>query len=278
MSEQQADVTEGSSDLEEDLEQDELAESSAALDDDQEIESSEEVEEDEDGEIIRTFESDKANERFSEITTKAKQAEQDAAANRAENEALRRRLEAMESAEVPAFDDTGAPKIEDFDYDQDQYQSAVITYESTKAAHNILTQQKNASRQATDVALKNALFENHNQKRSTLSTTVKDLGPVLDSSQLNNQTLGGNATAEAILRSENGAEIEYHIAKNPEIAVRLNNMDQYSAYGEVARISETLKVKPKKSAALPKPVGASPSGGGKTSGFKAVHSAGATFK
>ena len=99
----------------------------------------------------------------------------------------------------------------------------------------------------------------------------------MNASQVNKQTAGGNATAEAILRSENGAEIEYHIAKNPEMAVRLNNMDQFTAFGEVARLSESLKVKPKKSAALPEPIEASPSGGGKTSEFKAVHSAGATF-
>ena len=95
---------------------------------------------------------------------------------------------------------------------------------------------------------------------------------------LNNRTEGGGATAEAIMRTPNGADIEYHIAKNPELAVRLNNMDQYSAIGEVARLSEQLKVKPKKSAALPDPVGATPSGGGKTGKHQPKYSAGATYE
>jgi hypothetical protein len=111
-----------------------------------------------------------------------------------------------------------------------------------------------------------------------LATSVKDLWQTLDKSYLDNRTLGGNAAAEAILRRDNSAEIEYFIAKNPEVAVRLNGSDQYSVFDEISRISEALRVKPKKSAALPKPVGASPSGGGRSSEHKAVFSAGATFE
>ena len=275
MSEYQEDAQEDSSDLEDETEfQDEEAESSAALDEDQETESSEEVEDDE---TIGVFESDKANKRFSEITAKAKQAEADAAANRAENEALRRRIDAMETGAVPAFNDTGSPNIDDYDSYED-HQTAVIAYESGKAAHNILAQQRTANQQANERAKTATMYDDHNRKRAALAATVPTLGESLARSQLNNQTQGGNATAEAILRSMNGAEIEYHIAENPDIAVRLNNMDQYSAYGEVARISESLKVKPRQGAVLPKPIGASPSGGSRSTRSKAVYSKGATFK
>lgn len=271
MSEQELDVIEDSSDLNEDQIIDESAESSAALD-------TEEVSESTEDETIKVFESDKANQRFSQITTETKEAKAEAAASRAENEALRRRIDAMESAELPAYEDPGAPKLEDFEFDTDAHTAANIAYQSEKATHTVLAQQRIANKQATEAANQQELFGSHNRKRGVLAQTVKDLTETLNASQLNNQTQGGQSTAEAILRSENGAEIEYHIAKNPELAVRLNNMDQFTAFGEVARLSETLKVKPKKSAALPDPIEASPSGGGKTSGFKAVFSAGATFE
>lgn len=271
MSEQQEDVIEESSDLTEELIIDETAEPSTALD-------TEQVSEEPEDETIKVFESDKANQRFSQITTETKEAKAEAAASRAENEALRRRIEAIESTALPEYVDPGAPNLQDFDYDTDAHQAASIAYETTKATHNVLAQQRVATKQASEAANQQALFGDHNQKRTALALTVKDLNETLNASQLNNQTQGGNATAEAILRSENGAEIEYHIAKNPEIAVRLNNMDQFTAFGEVARIAESLKVKPKKSAALPEPVGASPSGGGQTSEFKAVYSAGATYE
>jgi len=273
LSEYEQDAIEDSSDLAEEEVNDEIAESSAALD-----EESSEVVEEEGSEKIAIFESEKANERFSKLTTETKEVKADSAAVKAENEALRRRIEAIETATVPEYVDPGAPILDHFDYDVDKHQAAVIAYEAEKTAHRILTQQRQATQQASEMAAKSAMFDVHNQKRMALSASVPDLGVTLDRSLLNNQTQGGHAAAEGILRQDNGADVEYFIAKNPEIAVRINNMDQFTAYGEVARIAETLKVKPKKGAALPKPLGASPSGGGQSSEHKAVFSVGATFE
>jgi len=262
LSEYQEDATEASSDLE-----DEIAESSAVLDDDeQELdeqesdELSEEVAEEE-GEIIRTFESDKANERFSKIT--------------AENRELKRRLDAIET--VPEYQDPGVPNENDYP-DYDSHQAALIEYGAEKSTHKVLSERQQAYQQAQVQAQKQAMYGDHGEKQNRLATSVGDLWQTLDQSYLDNRTLGGNAAAEAILRRDNSAEIEYFVAKNPEVAVRLNGLDQFSVFDEIAKLSEALRVKPKKGAALPKPVGASPSGGGRSSDHKAVFSVGATFE
>jgi hypothetical protein len=269
LSEQQEDATEDSSDLN----YDETAESSAALDDDEQDyddqeadgddtdETSEEVEETEGEEPIRVFESDKANERFSKIT--------------AENKELKRRLDAIET--VPEYNDPGVPKEDDYP-DYDSHQAALIAYGAEKSTYQVLSRRQEAYQQAQEQAQKQAMYGEHDQKQKKLASSVKDLWQTLDQSYLDNRTPGGNAAAEAILRRDNSAEIEYFIAKNPEVAVRLNGSDQYSVFDEISRISESLRVKPRKGAVLPKPVGASPSGGGRSSDNKAVYSAGATFE
>lgn len=269
MSEFQEDVTEDSSDL-----IDETAESSAALDDELELdgqetddeeldeESEQESETESEGdEVIRVFESDKANERFSQIT--------------AENRELKARLEALET--VPEYEDPGVPNEDDYP-DYESHQAALIAYGAEKSTHSVLSKRQDAYRQAQEQARHQALYGDHNQKRQKLAETVKDLNQALDGSYLDNRTPGGNAAVEAILRRDNSAEIEYHIAKNPELAVRLNNSDQFTVFDEVMKISDSLRVKPKKGAALPKPVGPTPSGGGRSSERKAVFSVGATFE
>jgi hypothetical protein len=273
LSEYQEDGIEDSSDLNEEEINDEVAESSAALDDDEQedddqetdgaetAEQSDLVAEETDEEVLRKVNSDKANERFSKIT--------------AENKELKRRLDAVET--VPEYKDPGAPKEADYP-DYDSHQAALIEYGAEKSTYKVLSERQETYRQAQEQAQKQALYGDHDQKQKQLATTMTDLWKTLDGSYLDNRTAGGNATAEAILRRDNGAEIEYFIAKNPEVAVRLNGSDQYSVFDEISRISESLRVKPKKSAALPKPVGASPSGGGRTSEHKAVFSAGATFE
>jgi hypothetical protein len=288
LSEQQLDAEEVSSDLDQlsysldepdtevEEDDDELAESSTAQDEDSES-SPDEDEEDLSPDEIKALKSEKANQRFSAITQDAKDARAEAAATRAEIKALRERLDATSTAEVADFDEV-APTLEAHDYDQDAYDAESRAYEAAKAAHNVLKRNRQASQTATKAALDKSMFDAHTQKRMSLAAKVPELGNILSKSYLNSQTEGGGATAQAILRADNGGEIEYHIAMNPDLASRLNTMDQYQAIGEVARLAEQLKVKPKKRDPLPDPIGATRSGGGRTSEHKPKYSAGATYE
>lgn len=265
MSEIQKDaVLEDSSDLNEELDNDELAEPSTALD-----ENSDPSPEDDDN--IKLFESERANQRFSKLTQESK-------ATRTENEALRARLMALESTAIPEFNDPGAPTLEGFEYDQDAFNAASINYQVSRAVHSERQAAQVAQRQSTERATKDVLMQGHQAKRVALATTVKDFDQVINTSYLNNQTLGGNAAADAMLLSPNSADIEYHVGKNPDLAVRLNNMNQVQASMEIARLSDSLKVKPKPSASLPDPVGATPSGGGRSATDKFKHISGAKFE
>jgi hypothetical protein len=270
LSELEKDAIEDSSNLTE--YEDETAESSAALDDDDQDdddqetdgddsgETSEVVVEETDEEVLRKVNSQGVNERFSKLTT--------------ENKELRRRLDAVES--VPEWKDPGLPQEEDYP-DYDSHQEALIDYRAEKKTREVLAGRKKDYEEAQEQSQKQSLYGSHDQKQKRLAASVPDLWKALDTSYLDNRTKGGNAAAEAILRRENSAEIEYYIAKNPEIAVRLNEADQFSVFDQISRISEQLRVKPRQGKALPSPVGASPSGGGRSSEHKAVFSAGATF-
>jgi len=242
---------------------DELAESSTAQEDDIDTSSVSEDEAD-----IKAVNSDKANQRFSEITARAKAAEARVAA-------LEARFES--EPDVQPFD-APEPTAEQFDYDDDQLQAARIAHFVAKESHQRQASERQASTEAHQMRAQQALFDSHQDKRQRLLAKEPKLGEALSQMQLNNQTQGGNATAEAILRIENGAEVEFHLATNPQLAVAFNQMDSYLAIAEVNRLSEQLKVKPKKSAALPEPVGSTPSGGGRSTDFKAVFSAGATYE
>lgn len=242
---------------------DELAESSTAQEDDIDTSSVSEDEAD-----IKAVNSDKANQRFSEITARAKAAEARVAA-------LEARFES--EPDVQPFD-APEPTAEQFDYDDDQLQAARIAHFVAKESHQRQASERQASTEAHQMRAQQALFDSHQDKRQRLLAKEPKLGEALSQMQLNNQTQGGNATAEAILRIENGAEVEFHLATNPQLAVAFNQMDSYLAIAEVNRLSEQLKVKPKKSASLPEPVGSTPSGGGRSTDFKAVFSAGATYE
>lgn len=252
---------------------DELAESSTAQEDD--IDTSSVSAEEEAHEDVRAMNSDRNNQRYSEITARAKEAEADAKVLKAQVLALEARF--LSEPDVQPFD-APEPTAEQFDYDDDQLQAARIAHFVAKESHQRQASERQASTEAHQMRAQQALFDSHQDKRQRLLAKEPKLGEALSQMQLNNQTQGGNATAEAILRIENGAEVEFHLATNPQLAVAFNQMDSYLAIAEVNRLSEQLKVKPKKSAALPEPVGSTPSGGGRSTDFKAVFSAGATYE
>ena len=261
------------------LENDETAESSTAQDDMDDSSTSEEMDA-EDGDLesddesdadpIKALKSEKANQRFSEITQRANNAEERATA-------LEARLDAMQNAEIPAFDNSNPPQLDQFD-DYDQFTEAQTRYVARQAVYDENVSNQQAQRQAYDNRQSDQLFAQHQQRREALLKVRPDLPEALQSMQLNNQTTGGAAAAQAILRSPNGEAVEYHVAKNADLARKLNGMDQYDAMMEVQRISERLKIKPKPRADLPEPVGHTPSGGGRQSESKAVFSAGATYE
>lgn len=213
--------------------------------------------------------------RIDKVTGQRKEAEASAEALRLENEGLRNRMSALENRSPTAYTDPGEPTLDQFDGDFDQHQSAVIDYRAEKIVHDVLANQQVAQNTARSEAEYSQLMSSHNNKRQTLYSQEKDALATLNQTFLNDGSVGGNAAGQALLRLSNGADVEYHIAKNPQLAARLNMMDSPSAMMEVSRLSEQLVAKPKKKAALPEPVNAEPTGGGKstTDGYKYISDA-----
>lgn len=229
------------------------------------------VEQDQDG-------PDSVQQRINEISREKNEAKAKAEAARLENQALQGRISALERVKAPEFTDSGAPKLEQFDHDPDLHQAALIEYEATKQAHAVISKQQAESQALVQQAEMDRQMQTHEARRAALRQKIPDLDVVLGQSFLNNQTQGGNAAVLAILQTGNSEDIEYHLAKNPELATRINNASPIAAAMEISTISERLVVKPKDKAALPDPVEAAPTGGGKSTTANYPFLGGATFK
>ncbi len=68
--------------------------------------------------------------------------------------------------------------------------------------------------------------------------------------------------AQAILEAENGPDIAFHVAKNPEIAMQLNSADAVRAGMIVAQLSSQLSVSSPNISEAPPPVGPESTGSG----------------
>ena len=215
--------------------------------------------------------------RINEISGQQNDAKAEAEAMRIENETLRSRMAALENTPAPTFNDTGVPQQESFE-DYDEYQTANTVYRVQKTMHD----QALANHAAQQVQKQQAKFNDqlaeHDRRKVAAAGELKDMAQVLAGSQINYNTEGGYASAQALIGLDNSAQVEYHIAANAAVAQQLNALPQLQAAIMIQNISNGLIVTPKTQTALPDPIDPAPSGNGKTSETQFKYSAGATFE
>lgn len=171
-----------------------------------------------------------------------------------ENFELRERLEKSNSSFDQASDNTPqAPKLEDFD-DWDQYQEARDSYVLKK----VLSEERAAIQ--AEMAQKEAYkaqrdrFEAFQSQVESFSKVAPDFQEVMSSAS---DIPISNEVRDLIYDSDKGAHIAYYLAKNPEIALDLNDMQPLQAAREVGRIEALLK-QPKAKKQTQAPVPAEP--------------------
>ena len=144
-----------------------------------------------------------------------------------------------------------APKIEDFDYDEAKYTQALINHQVSEALSNQVATQKEdatkASAQQAQVAFNESIVKLGKADFDEVANAVPQL-PI--------------GVADALVQSENGAELIYHLGTHLDLADKLANMSPSQAIMELGRISTNMSAQPEiKPSAAPDPIEPLNSGG-----------------
>jgi hypothetical protein len=131
------------------------------------------------------------------------------------------------------------PKLDDFDYDSEQYESALLDWSEKKREHEqiLAKQQEEVENQN---AAWNKTLENYGTAKNELANKAKDFD---DAEEVVLSTLSETQQAMILQGSEAPATLVYALGKNPKKAAALASIkDPVKFAFAVARLETTLKV------------------------------------
>jgi len=168
-----------------------------------------------------------------------------AAEARAEADLLRRQIEELRSQSKPS-PDPNEPKLEQFS-DIEEFAKAKAEY-AVKQAKTKEETERSAQQQRKFVQDLTASWEEKVEKFAAeaedFDSVVGELKPV-------------NALVVAIMDEDNGPQVAYHLAKNPDEARRIAGLNTLRQAKEIARLAAKLSAeppKPKKPSSAPAPI------------------------
>lgn len=131
-----------------------------------------------------------------------------------------------------------APKVSDFD-SHDEYEQAMLEHRIEDGVNRGLA--KTAEQHATKFSqqAQTAAAETYNQRVSEAVTRMPDFVEVVGKSEVPMSA----ALQEALMDSEKGPELVYHLAKNPAEAERLNAMSVRQMDREIGRLETSIGTK-----------------------------------
>lgn len=132
-----------------------------------------------------------------------------------------------------------APKLADFDT-HDEYDQAMLQHRIDEGVNRGLS--KTAEQQASKFTqqAQSAAAETYNQRVTETVSRIPDFVEVVSKSDVPMSP----ALHEALMDSERGPELVYHLAKNPAEAERLNSMSVRQMDREIGRLETALGTKP----------------------------------
>ena len=190
----------------------------------------------------------KLEKRFSELTKARKQAEENAAKSQAEKEALEARLREYEgrSTQSKQVDPIGVePKADQFD-DAFEYAKALAEWSTEKALYE--RDKQDADRRLDEERSK--VLKAWNEKIEKAKVELPDFDEMIASSTVQ----VSDAVRDAILESDTGAEILYHLASEEEYAQKLSAMPTAKALKEIGKLEARFERKEAPVEAKPKAV------------------------
>ena len=163
-------------------------------------------------------------------------------------DALQKRLDTID--EASAKEALKKPKLDDaaIDYDEELFNQATLDYEVKVGVQSALDAKSEETKAQKQKEASEAVLTNFTERVNKLDKKDFDekagLIPILP-----------EGVADAMMQSELGPEMIYHLGGNPEKAQELANMSPAMAMMELGKISAQLSVKPEiKTSAAPTPI------------------------
>ena len=178
----------------------------------------------------------KLEKRFSELTKARKLAEETAAKEREQREALETRLKELEQKVNPQPKEVEEiePKPEQFT-DAFEYARALAEYSAEQALKN--RDKQEAERKANEEEQK--LIQNWQSKLEVTKAELPDYEDMVASSDV----VVSDPIRDAILESDVGPQILYHLAENDDVAKRISGLSAKQALREIGKLEARFEAK-----------------------------------
>lgn len=171
----------------------------------------------------------KLEKRFSELTKQREEARKEAQREREQREALESRIKELEGkAEPKPVEENVKPQPSQFN-DAFEYAEALAEWSAEQAILN--RDKQDAERKAQEEQQK--LIQSWNKRLETVKADLPDYDEMIASAS---DISVSDAIRDAMLESEQGPRILYHLAENPELAEKLNSMSPISALREIGKL------------------------------------------
>lgn len=205
----------------------------------------------------------KLERRFSDLTRARKEAEARAEAERARREELEAKLAAMQQGQAPQQSETtpqaaqadAEPQPGDFQ-DAFEYAKALAKWSSDQAVKRV--KQEEAERKANET--RNQVITTWAERVKAAKAEMPDFDDMVTSSEVQVT----DAVRDAILESEVGPRILYHLAENPDLGKKLAGMTVAAQLREIGKLEGRFEAKadpspsPAPAPAVTKPRAAAP--------------------
>lgn len=170
----------------------------------------------------------KLEKRFSEITKQREEAREEAKRERAARESLEQRLADLEKRGQPKVEAVNEePKPEQFN-DAFEYARALAEYSAEQALLN----RDRAELEKKYQEEHNKLIETWNDRLEATKKELPDYQDMIESSDV----MVSDQVRDALLESDAGPRILYHLAENPDYAEKLSKMTVVSALREIGKL------------------------------------------
>ena len=171
----------------------------------------------------------KLEKRFSELTKQREEARKEAAKEREARESLENRIKELEGrAEPKPVEENVKPSPSQFN-DAFEYAEALAEWSAENALLN--RDKAEAERKVQDERSK--VIKSWNDRLINVKADLPDYDEMIASAS---DITVNDAIRDAMLESEQGPRILYHLAENPELAEKLNTLSTVSALREIGKL------------------------------------------
>lgn len=179
----------------------------------------------------------KLEKRFSELTKQREEARKEAQREREQRESLENRLKELEERATPRpveVQENVKPQPHQFN-DAFEYAEALAEWSTEQALIN--RDKQEAERRAQEE--RNKVLDSWNKRLNDAKADLPDFDDMVASSDV----VVSDHIRDAILESDVGPQILYHLAENPELADKLNSGSPISALRQIGRLEAQFERK-----------------------------------